>query len=140
MGFIFSCNWFFSKNNILGLEYFKLREFDCSCCGENSGEDNMDVEFLEMLDCARSYAGIPFHISSGFRCKNWNKKIGGVPKSSHIIGKAADIVCSNSKDRALMIGSLFEAGFMRIGISGDKNFLHVDNDIENKASPVIWLY
>tara|TARA_R110000744_G_scaffold363043_1_gene471228 strand:+ start:1880 stop:2269 length:390 start_codon:yes stop_codon:yes gene_type:complete len=127
------------------LEYFKISEFDCNCCGANSGKENMDIEFLEMLDCARSYAGIPFHISSGFRCKNKNQDLinkghAASKTSSHLIGRAADIVCTNSKNRALMVGSLLEAGFMRIGISGKNGFIHVDNDIENKSFPVIWLY
>ena len=127
------------------MEYFKYSEFDCNCCGANSGKENMDVEFLEMIDEARSYARIPFHISSGFRCKDKNQDLidkgyAASKTSSHLIGRAADIACTNSKDRALIIGSLLEAGFVRIGISGKQNFIHVDNDVENKVFPVIWLY
>ena len=117
------------------LEYFKIREFDSP--DEVGSGDKMNTEFLEMLDCARSYAGIPFKINSGYRTKEHNKNVGGVEGSSHLSGYAADIHCANSKNRALMVGSLLEAGFMRIGIG--TNFIHVDND-ERKVFPVIWLY
>ena len=49
------------------LEYFKIREFDSP--DEVGSGDKMNTEFLEMLDCARSYAGIPFKINSGYRTK-----------------------------------------------------------------------
>ena len=117
------------------LEYFKISEFDSP--DEVGSGDKMNEQFLEMLDCARSYAGIPFKINSGYRTKEHNKKVGGVEGSSHLSGYAADIHCVNSKNRALMVGSLLEAGFMRIGIG--TNFIHVDND-ERKVFPVIWLY
>ena len=119
------------------MEYFKYSEFD-SPDEIGSGEKYMNEEFLEMIDEARYFAQIPFKINSGYRTKEHNKKVGGVAKSSHLIGRAADISCTNSKNRAIIVGSLFEAGFMRIGIH-DK-FIHVDNDVENKSFPAIWLY
>lgn len=119
------------------MEYFKYSEFD-SPDEIGSGEKYMNQEFLEMLDEARYFAQIPFKINSGYRTKEHNKKVGGVLKSSHLNGLAADIHCNNSKNRALIVGSLFEAGFMRVGIA--ETFIHVDNDVENKVFPVIWLY
>ena len=118
------------------LEYFKISEFD-SPDAKGSGI-NMDQNFLEMLDCARSYAMIPFKISSGYRTASHNKKVGGTENSSHLVGLAADIHCTDSKSRALIIGSLLESGFMRLGVA--ETFIHVDNDVENKVFPVIWLY
>lgn len=47
------------------LRYFKLSEFD-SPLEKGSGK-NMDLCFLEMLDNARGFAGVPFKINSGFR-------------------------------------------------------------------------
>ena len=117
------------------LEYFKIIEFDSP--DEVGSGKYMNEQFLEMLDCARSYAGIPFKITSGYRTKEHNQKVGGTKDSSHLTGLAADIHCTNSKNRALLIGSLLESGFMRIGIA--KNFIHVDID-ESKIFPVIWLY
>jgi len=123
------------------MKYFSISEFDCPSL-PNSG-NNMDGNFLSMLDQAREYAGIPFKITSGYRTEQHNSKVGGVPRtesnkgSSHMYGLAADIACNNSKDRYTIIASLMDAGFNRIGVAS--TFIHVDND-PDKPSDVIWTY
>ena len=117
------------------LRHFTLDEFD-SPDAPGSGA-NMDADFLEMLDEARHRCGIPFKINSGFRTVNHNKKVGGVSKSSHLRGYAADIACSSSRDRFHIVRALLSVGFDRIGIGA--TFIHVDNDT-NKSEDVIWHY
>lgn len=114
---------------------FSTREFDSP--DEIGSGCLMDREFLKMLDKARDIAGVPFVITSGYRSYSHNKKVGGVPKSSHRLGKACDIACDNSRMRFKIINALMLAGFNRIGIA--KNFIHVDNDT-NKSKDVIWTY
>ena len=114
---------------------FNIDEFDSP---DEIGSGNlMDREFLQMLDKARDIAGVPFRITSGYRSESHNRKVGGVPKSSHRLGMACDIACSDSRSRFKIVSSLMSAGFNRIGIA--KNFIHVDND-KNKSSDVIWTY
>lgn len=36
--------------------------------------------------------GKPIHVSSGYRCPELNKKVGGVPNSQHMKGEAADLI------------------------------------------------
>ena len=118
------------------LEYFKINEFDSPDL-PNSGI-NMDSNFLSMLDNARHIAQIPFKINSGFRTKEWNEKLPDAkPKSSHLIGKAADISVKNSRERWIILNALIQVGFNRIGIAN--TFIHVDSD-QNKSSNVIWIY
>ena len=117
------------------MRYFKLKEFD-SRDKPGSGQ-LMDPYFLQLLDKARTHAQIPFRISSGYRTKEHNKKVGGVPNSSHLKGLAADIICSNSSDRYTIINALIFVGFHRIGVH--KGFIHADNDL-SKPGYVIWLY
>ena len=116
--------------------HFKLHEFD-SPDQPGSGA-RMDHEFLDMLDVARSIAGVPFKITSGYRTAKHNKKVGGKEgTSSHLRGKAADIACTTSSARYRIVSALIAAGFTRIGIGA--TFIHVDND-SVKTPGVAWLY
>ena len=120
------------------MKYFKLREFACNCCGKNK----IDRTFVRILSAAREYSknqdgsDIPFIITSGWRCENHPESIKN-PTSSHIKGLAADILVKNSRERAVILGALMEAGFSRFGIG--HNFIHVDID-EDKIQGVIWTY
>ena len=63
---------------VLPLRHFSTVEFRCKCgCGV--GMEKMDADLLQMLDEARELAGIPFPLSSAYRCPKHNKAIGGVP-------------------------------------------------------------
>ena len=117
--------------------YFNLSEFD-SPDDIGSGE-NMETDFVIKLDNARELAGIPFKITSGYRTNNHNKAIGGVKNSSHtnIPCNACDIHIKDSKSRWIILNSLIQIGFNRIGIGS--NFIHVDTD-KNKFGKVIWTY
>jgi len=122
------------------LKHFTLSEFD-SPDAPGSGS-NMKEEFLIKLDKARSIAGIPFKINSGFRTKAHNvslQKRGykAVTNSPHLGGWAADIHCNDSASRFTIINALLEAGFKRIGIDG--TFVHVDCD-PTKPQSLIWTY
>ena len=124
------------------MRYFRPEEFDCKCkkCkdnGEGRGIDMMEHYFLQMLDDARHKAGIPFVITSGYRCPSHNKAVGGVANSAHTKGLAADIACSDERSRGYIIGALYEACFNRIGIHPD--FIHVDDD-DSRSADVVWLY
>ena len=115
------------------LQYFKLSEFECPCCGANE----MKTEFVERLDRARDLAGVPFRINSGYRCREHNKAVGGKPSSSHLIGWAADIACLTSSARLKIVRALLDVGFDRIGVA--KTFIHVDSD-PTKPPGVMWTY
>lgn len=115
------------------LRHFVLSEFDCPCCGENK----MRINFVLSLDEARLKAEVPFVVNSGYRCPEWNRKVGGRITSSHLVGCAADISCEDSGTRFLILSSLMDIGFNRIGIG--KDFIHVDMDL-TKVAYVTWLY
>lgn len=116
------------------MKYFTLSDFDCPSL-PNSGV-NMDSDFLAALDHAREIAGIPFYVKSGYRTKEHNTYVGGVPNSSHLIGVAADIGVRNGNERYIILSALIKAGFRRIGVA--KTFIHCDTDDSKPNS--VWTY
>ena len=117
------------------MKYFKLEEFDSS--DEPGSGAKMHEEILHMLDAVRKEYGKPIKINSGYRTEARNKKIGGVPNSSHLKGLAVDISCKNSKDRFALVKLFLKVGFTRIGIAS--SFIHVDVD-KTKSQDLIWVY
>lgn len=76
-----------AHNEFRNIIYFKRSEFDCGCgCGFN----HIDVRLVKILDMIREHFGKPIIITSGVRCVNYNRKVGGVTNSFHVKNKAAD--------------------------------------------------
>jgi zinc D-Ala-D-Ala carboxypeptidase len=115
------------------MNYFKDDEFLCSC----GCKEDINDELKELLNRARKIAGVPFVITSGARCKDYNRSIGSKDTSSHVRGLAVDIKATGSRERSLIINSLCRLGVTRFGI--DKSFIHIDIDT-SKESDVTWLY
>ena len=120
-------------------KYFKDYETECNCgCSIN----RVRQASIARLDNARGRANMPFVINSACRCPIHNKKEGGKDNSSHLVYdglecKAFDIAVGSSHARLVILKSLIEAGFTRIGIG--KTFIHADDD-ETKPPEVSWLY
>jgi len=111
-------------------------EFKCPCCGEFV--DSLPFRaFLAKLQDARNIASIPFVITSGYRCPEYNKAVGGKSDSSHLKGLAADIRAQTSSERFAIVNGLVKAGFVRIGMGRD--FIHVDMDM-SKPQHLMWVY
>jgi uncharacterized protein YcbK (DUF882 family) len=73
---------------MLDSKYFKRTEFECSCGCQFYA---VDAELLRVLEDVREHFGKPVRITSGCRCEEHNKRIGGAPKSKHMQGIAVDI-------------------------------------------------
>lgn len=118
------------------IPYFQPEEFLCRCgCGR--GPERMAMTFVDHLRMARLNADLPFYITSGYRCSKHNAEIGAIASSSHVRGYAADIACSGSRSRAIIIKAAIMAEFHRIGIA--KGFIHLDMD-PDKPEMVFWVY
>lgn len=83
-------------------EHFTLEEMTFSQTAIRKGIDNTpDAVVIRnltnlceyILEPIRKGLGKPIHVSSGYRCKELNKAIGGAtnPPSQHVQGRAADI-------------------------------------------------
>lgn len=106
----------------------------CGC-----GLYNLSPKLLQQLQIARTYGNVPFVITSGCRCVQHNKNVGGVSDSAHIIGMAADIKFKTGYELYNIIAGLYEAKIYRIGINFKQSFVHVDIDY-TKPYPTIFKY
>lgn len=59
--------------------------------------ENLKALAIEILQPLRDYLGKPVVISSGYRCPELNKAVGGVKNSQHLKGEAADIHIENTE-------------------------------------------
>ena len=59
--------------------------------------ENLKALCMEVLQPLRDFLGKPVVISSGYRCADLNKAVGGVRNSQHMKGEAADIHVENTE-------------------------------------------
>lgn len=71
---------------------FEPTEFKCECNGRHccGYPSFMKQNELKNLQAIRDHYGKPMTITCGLRCPTQNRKVGGVPNSGHLTGKAAD--------------------------------------------------
>ena len=85
------------------IKYFSLAEFIHSATAKRLNIDNTPTfeivdnlnRLADYLDGIREKLGKPILVSSGYRCPVLNKAVGGVAKSQHQKGLAADLVCTD---------------------------------------------
>lgn len=92
-------------NNVNLTEHFTLEEMVKSRMAEKNGIDNTpgadeiaNLRLLceKILEPARLEIGMPITVTSGYRSERVNKLVGGAKGSLHLIGRAADITCSDN--------------------------------------------
>lgn len=99
-------------------EHFTLQEMIHSATAERLGIDNTPpapvIEMLRdlcrhTLEPLRRVAGVPLTVTSGYRCAELNKRVGGAERSQHRLGQAADITtgdrCANRRLLGLLLAS-----------------------------------
>lgn len=104
-------------------KHFRVREF-----ASKDGADKVliDDDLVKLLENIREAAGgKAITINSGYRSPEHNKAVGGVSKSQHVKGTAADIVVADTDP--LTVGQIAEY-FLNTkgGIGVYKSFTHVD--------------
>ncbi|MDR7528676.1 MAG: D-Ala-D-Ala carboxypeptidase family metallohydrolase [Armatimonadota bacterium] len=112
------------------------RLFRCACERPDCPAPPPEPRLLERLEAWRASLGRPLIVTSGPRCPEFNRLVGGVPDSAHLRGEAADLQAVAGPQRYAMLRSVFEY-FDRIGVG--PTFLHVDI-ASDKPHPVVWVY
>ena len=113
------------------MKYFSISEFDC----QETGENEMNSEFLMRLDLLREACGFPLVVNSGYRSKSHSLEIRKEKPGTHAQGIAADFKATDGWHRRKIVEAAIALGFNGIGVH--KDFVHVDG---RKSQPVLWCY
>ena len=120
------------------MKYFTMSELTSSPTARRKGIDNtpngvqraaLTALVTNILDPLREAYGKPIVVTSGFRCPRLNRAVGGVAKSQHMNGEAADI--RTLSDRPSDNKKLFDL-IIKLGLPFDQcideygyNWIHV---------------
>ncbi len=109
---------------------FNLDEFASADGTAPSGEVLKNLtELAKNLEVLRKHIGQPIRVTSGFRSREHNRKIGGATNSFHVLGMAADIQVSKMTPEqvAKAIELLIAEGKMKEGGLGIyRTWVHYD--------------
>ncbi len=101
---------------------FILKEF---ACADKSDKVLVSEEMVEILQRVRDYFKKPITITSGYRTKTHNEKVGGVKNSFHTTGEAVDFAVRGVSPAA--VGYLLaEMDAPGVGIYVSSKFTHLD--------------
>jgi hypothetical protein len=98
---------------------------------------NIEKLVVAILQPLRDYMGTPIRINSGFRTKAYNKKVGGVPSSDHLMGFAADIDTTDNKKAFDFIKA--NCKFKQLINEKKLSWIHVSYDENNLKCQVLAL-
>lgn len=112
------------------MKYFKEQEFRCRCCGSTGSpqaRENIVALVDNVLDPAREQFGGPVSVNSGYRCPKHNLEVGGVVKSQHMNGEAADLCCADNKRLAEILeqNGKYDQMIKYLNPDGGIRFIHV---------------
>lgn len=103
---------------------FSRSEFACRCCCWVE----IDFRLVTSLQTLRDLANAPIRVTSGYRCSDHNRAVGGAKHSLHLSGRAADIVIAGLSvvEMYMLAGQVPPFRNGGIGIYPLKGFIHVD--------------
>ena len=123
-------------------KYFTLPELCRSYTAEKEGINNTP-DFYQVsnlcrlceliLDPVREKIKRPIIVTSGYRSQELNKAVGGVVASQHVLGCAADVVCSDMQalEKALKENKAFDQLILEKSNNGKSVWYHVSVPFTN---------
>lgn len=125
-------------------EHFTTDELKCKCgkCSystDEGAEKFISRNLILLLEAMRVFIQAPIEVSSGIRCLEHNKAVGGEDNSAHLRGEAADIKITGSTDRYDLIMAAMTKGCRRIGVYKDQHIIHVDVSTAGVPLDVLWV-
>lgn len=124
------------------MKYFTFTEFERSDTATKYAIDNTMPESAKknvaelvdkVLDPLREAWGKPITVTSGYRCPELNKAVGGAKTSHHLSGMAADISTGNKVDNRRLYDLVLKLGLPFTQLIDESNFswVHISLDPAN---------
>ena len=122
------------------MKFFSFQEFELSDTAYKHGIDNTAPESArkniaalvdKVLDPLREAWGKPITVTSGYRCSEVNRLVGGVSTSTHMQGMAADISTGNMIDNRRLYQLAQDLNLPYFELIGKKygfGWLHISYD------------
>lgn len=125
------------------MKYFSFQEFERSDTAYKHGIDNTAPESVrrniaalvdKVLDPLREAWGRPITVTSGYRCPELNKAVGGAATSQHLLGAAADITTGNPVDnrRLFQMVQSLRLPFDQMIDESDFTWIHISYSPRNR--------
>lgn len=132
------------------MKYFSFQEFERSETATRHAIDNTIPDRLKgnvatlvdsVLDPLREAWGKPIRVSSGYRCRELNRMVGGSKSSHHMRGMAADITSGNKVDNRRLFQLVVDLGLPFTQLIDESGFswVHVSLDPGNVKRQVLRL-
>ncbi len=86
--------------NCHDIKNFKVTEFRCPCGNCTGYPAEVNRNLVLNLQKVREHYGKSIIITSGLRCPAYNKRVGGISNSNHLIGKSADIYITGGQSNS----------------------------------------
>lgn len=100
-------------------------DFDCRCVYKDCQTTLIDLDLICGLEVLSDILGKP-RVTSGFRCAAYNKNVGGLPDSQHLLGKASDLVSGWVSPNEIAIAAQRIPVFADGGLGLYSSFVHLD--------------
>lgn len=128
------------------MKYFTLEEL----CATKTGLTNIPtwqaVENLKalvnnVLDPLRESWGKPIIVTSGFRCKAVNDKVGGVATSQHTKGEAVDIDIGTQEQNKELFDFIRKSGitFDQLLLENHGDWIHISYNINKNRQQILYI-
>lgn len=128
------------------MKYFTLEEL----CATKTGITNIPswqaVENLKalvnnVLDPIREAWGKPIIVTSGFRCKAVNDKVGGVATSQHTKGQAVDLDIGTTEQNKELFDFICKSGitFDQLLLENNGAWVHMSYNINKNRQQILYI-
>lgn len=136
------------------MKYFSYEELTRSDTARHRGitnrpgaEERASLRLLtdRLLDPVRELWGAPLRVTSGYRCRELNRAVGGAARSHHLRGMAADITTGSAAANGRLVRLILASGLRWTQLIAEKGtpdaprWIHLSYDPADLRNSYLYL-